>query len=162
IYCRCAAGAELDLSSAPSGAPVDDVARNHPARIVLIHHDADASEGAASLSIEVAVMVFGGDDMRYGVERIVIRTGAVAEALPPLLSPHPAKPRERLLPVQLRHRPGEASLAWLLAGWLYAASAEGGRSVSDSSITVSEDDALADAVLTASFEDGLQLRLGED
>ncbi len=60
----------------------------------------------------------------------------------------------RLAAVRIRHRPGEAALAWLLAGWLQDA----GRLGSDRPIAVGEDAALGNDLLTAVFDDGLQVR----
>ena len=69
--------------------------------------------------------------------------------------------RQTLGSVLIHHRPGEAALAWLLAGWLQHVwgVAEVGRVLLDPPITVEEDPDLGDDVLTASFEDGLHLRL---
>ena len=43
VYCRRAAGDDVDLASPPEGVPIDEVARHHPARVILLHHDPDAS-----------------------------------------------------------------------------------------------------------------------
>src|SRR5438128_265346 len=42
VFCRCAAGDDVDLASPPEGVPVDEVARNHPAHVIVLHHDPDA------------------------------------------------------------------------------------------------------------------------
>jgi hypothetical protein len=263
IFCRCAAGDDVDLASSPEGVPIDDVARNHPARIILLHHDPDApgenaAPGAplgvpsaaaapgAPLAARVGVLTFGPPDARYGVEQIVIRSACGETALPsivrrftlgdvptsvwwtedlsgtrplaplvaigrqllydsrrwrdvrdavlalaPLLSDpfgpdladvnwrrllpvrqalihavgsSDASKRERLTSVSIRHRRGEAALAWLLAGWLHHVwgPPSGGpiRLKPDPTvITVDEDPGLVDDVLTASFDDGLTVRL---
>jgi Glucose-6-phosphate dehydrogenase subunit C-terminal domain len=77
-----------------------------------------------------------------------------------------------LTSVQIRYRRSEAALAWLLAGWLQSAWSppSGGPIPSGGAIrltpdpthdeiTVDEDSALVDDVLTASFDDGLHVRL---
>ena len=250
VFCRAAAGDEVDLASPPEGVPIDDVARNHPARVILLHHDPDASEENAPLAAHVGVLTFGPPDARYGVEQIVIRSACSEAALPSIvrrlmlgdvptsvwwtedlsgtrpLAPLVTMGRQllydsrrwrdvrravlalaplltdpfgpdladvnwrRLLPVRqalvhavgssdtanrqsltsvhIRHRRGEAALAWLLAGWLQSAGSTGpgpyptdvGRVPLDPPITVDEDSDLDDDVLTASFDDGLHLRLG--
>jgi Glucose-6-phosphate dehydrogenase subunit N-terminal domain/Glucose-6-phosphate dehydrogenase subunit C-terminal domain len=239
VYCRCAAGDELDLSAPPEGVPIDDVARNHPSRVILLNHDPnapdehDAQGPATPLAAHVAVLTFGPSDARYGVEQIVIRAVCNEAALPSIVrrlmlgdiptsvwwaedlsGTHPLTPlvtmgrqlvydsrqwrdvrtavlalaplltdqfrpdladvnwrrllpvrqalvhavsssdsskRQRLTSVQIRHRRGEAALAWLFAGWLHSTSTD--------EVTVDEDPALVDDVLTASFDDGLHVRL---
>jgi hypothetical protein len=54
--------------------------------------------------------------------------------------------------IRVGHRPEDAALAWLLAGWL--------EGVFDSPVTVQEDPQREDDILTLSFDDGLELRLG--
>jgi glucose-6-phosphate dehydrogenase assembly protein OpcA len=250
----------VDPASPPEGVPIDDVARHHPARVILLYHDPDASGRDDKSAAHVGALTFGPPDARYGVEQIVIQSRCPEAALPsivrrlvlgdvpttmwwtedltetrpldplvtmgrqllydsrrwrdvraavlalaplltdpfgPAVAPRasagrpdladvnwrrllpvrqalvhavgscdPAK-RQRLTSVQIRHRPGEAALAWLLAGWLQDAGsrgpglheAEAGR-VLDPPISVDEDADLTDDVLTASFDDGLHLRLG--
>jgi len=65
-------------------------------------------------------------------------------------SSDPSK-RQHLTSVHIRHRRGEAALAWLFAGWLESVG---------SIISVDEDPELDDDAVTASFDDGLHLRLG--
>ena len=262
VFCRSAAGDDVDLASPPAGVPIDDVTRNHPARVILLHHDSDApGENAAPgtplglpsaaaapgtpLGVHVGVLTFGPPDARYGVEQIVIRCACHEAALPsivrrlmlgdlptsvwwtedlsgtrplaplvtmgrqllydsrrwrdvraavlalaPLLA-DPFRPdladvnwrrllpvrqalvhavgscdtskRHRLTSVHIRHRRGEAALAWLFAGWLQQAwgPPSGGpiRLRPDPTAEVDEDSDLHDDVLTASFDDGLHLRL---
>jgi glucose-6-phosphate dehydrogenase assembly protein OpcA len=75
--------------------------------------------------------------------------------------------RHNLTAVHIRHRGGEAALAWLLAGWLQNAGSKGpglhqaevGRGLLDPPTIVDEVSDLSDDVLTASFDDGLQLRM---
>jgi glucose-6-phosphate dehydrogenase assembly protein OpcA len=68
--------------------------------------------------------------------------------------------------VQIRHRPGEAALAWLLAGWLRAATSpevefrSNPATRSDLPI-VQEDPSAGDVVLSASFGDELSLQLAD-
>src|SRR2546429_2308609 len=42
VFCRRAAGDDMDLTLPPEGVPVEEVASSHPARIILLHHDPDA------------------------------------------------------------------------------------------------------------------------
>jgi hypothetical protein len=276
IFCRAAAADDVDLASPPEGVPIDDVARNHPARVILLYHDPSAPEDNSTretaLAALVGVLTFGPLNARYGVEQIVLRTACSEAALPSIVRrlmlgdvptsvwwtedlswTHPLAPlvtmgrqllydsrrwrdvpaavralaplladrfgpdladvnwrrllpvrralvhavgsadasaRQRLTSVHIHHRPGEAALAWLLAGWLQsvweppsgapiqadpqsrlklqdAASTgsglhqtEAGRGLLDPPITVDEDSNLDEDVLTVSFADGLHMRLG--
>jgi glucose-6-phosphate dehydrogenase assembly protein OpcA len=54
--------------------------------------------------------------------------------------------------IRIRHRPGEAALAWLLAGWL--------QDAFEPPVSVEEEAVSGDSVLSLSFDDGLELRLG--
>lgn len=251
VYCRRAAGDDVALASPPEGVPIEDVARHHPARVIVLHHDPDATAHDEESAAHVGALTFGPPEARYGVEQIVIRSRCREAALPsivrrlvlgdvpttvwwtddlsgtgplgplatmgrqllydsrrwrdlraavlalaPLLtdpfgpdladvnwrrllpvrralvhavgSGDPSK-RQRLTSVHIRHRAGEAALAWLFAGWLESAGstgpglhqAEGGRVLLDPpNISVDEDSDLDHFVLTASFDDGLHLRLG--
>src|SRR5687767_5759732 len=41
VYCRCPADREVDLASPLARIPVESVARDHPSRVILLHHDPD-------------------------------------------------------------------------------------------------------------------------
>jgi len=241
VYCRCPANRDVDLASPPEAVPIDSVASQHPARVILLHHDPGAADGQPLLGTHVGILIVGGPDARYGVEQIAIRSACSEAALPsivrrlmlgdvptavwwtedisgarplvplvtmgrllvydsrcwrdvaaavraltPLLNgstpasalrasagrpeladvnwrrltpvrhalahaiaSREAAPEARWTSIRIRHRPGEAALAWLLAGWLEGAT-----------IAVDEDAHLGDDTLIASFDDDLQLRLG--
>jgi len=89
----------------------------------------------------------------------------VRQALVHALGSSGSSKRQRLTSVHIHHRREEAALAWLLAGWLQSVwdppspkPHEGGKP--DPTISVDEDSDVGDDVLTASFDDGLHLRLG--
>jgi len=89
VFCRAAAADDVDLASQPEGVPIDDVARDHPARVILLYHDPDVPEENASLETPLAagvgVLTFGPLDARYGVEQIVLRTACSEAALPSIV-----------------------------------------------------------------------------
>jgi glucose-6-phosphate dehydrogenase assembly protein OpcA len=85
VFCRCPAGADVDLAESPHGLPIDDVAAHHPARIILLHHDPDACDTHAEIAAQVGVLVFGSSDARYGVEQIAIRSACPEDALPSIV-----------------------------------------------------------------------------
>jgi glucose-6-phosphate dehydrogenase assembly protein OpcA len=64
---------------------LDEVARHHPARVILLLQDPEPCGPEASVSASVGVLVFGGEEAPYGVEQIVIRSGCTGEALPSLV-----------------------------------------------------------------------------
>jgi glucose-6-phosphate dehydrogenase assembly protein OpcA len=88
VFCRRPADNDVDLTLPPEGVPIDDVARGHPARVILLYHDPDGPGNAASgapIAARVGVLAFGPSDARYGVERIVIRSSCGEAALPSLV-----------------------------------------------------------------------------
>jgi hypothetical protein len=62
-------------------------------------------------------------------------------------------------PFRVRHRPGEAALAWLLAGWAGVSGVMTTATPLDPPI---EDTQMTDEVLTASLEDGFALQMTDD
>ena len=89
VFCRCPAETTIDLALPPEGLPLEEVARQHPARVIVLRHDPDVAAGApATLSdARVGVMTFGPHDARYGVEEIVIRSACAEAALPSIVRP---------------------------------------------------------------------------
>src|SRR6185295_5295199 len=88
VFCRRIAGKDVDLALPPEGVPIEDVARSHPARVILLYHDPDVPGDAASgapIAAHVGVLTFGPPDARYGVERIVILSACGEAALPSLV-----------------------------------------------------------------------------
>jgi glucose-6-phosphate dehydrogenase assembly protein OpcA len=88
VFCRWAAGDDVDLALTPEDVPIEEVTGNHPARIILLHHDPDAPGDAAPeapMAAHVGVLTFGPPDARYGVERIVIRSACSEAALPSIV-----------------------------------------------------------------------------
>jgi glucose-6-phosphate dehydrogenase assembly protein OpcA len=63
-----------------------------------------------------------------------------------------ASPRHQSTSIRIRHRRGESVLAWLLAGWL--------QDAFKPPVSVEEGALPDDGVLSLSFDDGLELRLG--
>jgi glucose-6-phosphate dehydrogenase assembly protein OpcA len=108
------------------------------------------------------------------------RLQPVRQALAHALESSGTTRRQSVMSVQIRHRSGEAALAWLLAGWLQSVWDAGlarrirlkpdptitpdltitpDPTITDSTIAVEEDARLTDVVLMVSFDDGLQLQL---
>jgi glucose-6-phosphate dehydrogenase assembly protein OpcA len=89
VFSRSAAGDDVDLTPPPEGVPIDDVARNHPSRVILLHHDPNPPESDAApevpLTAHVGVLTFGPPEARYGVEQIVIHSGCTEAALPSIV-----------------------------------------------------------------------------
>ena len=190
-----------DLNNA-IGLPIEEVARRHPSRIVVLNHARPKKDSPGTIAADVSILIFGSAGSRFGVEEIVVRSTCVEASLRSIVrrltlgdvptsvwwtedfsrvGPMPSvvtmtrqllydsrqwrdvrrgvavaaalvsQPRvpdladlnwRRLRPmcralthalgsslapkdihltgVRIGHRPGDASLAWLLAGWLIA------------------------------------------
>jgi glucose-6-phosphate dehydrogenase assembly protein OpcA len=83
-----AADDHVEMTAALEGTPIDDVARIHPARVIVLHHchESNASATAeAAIAAQVGVLTFGSEDARYGIEQIVIESACVEAALPSLV-----------------------------------------------------------------------------
>jgi hypothetical protein len=87
VVSRPPAGAGVDMSL-PAPGPVEDVARRHPARIILLRHDPKASDPStadAEVAARVGVLTFGPPDARYGIEQIVVGSSCSEPALPSIV-----------------------------------------------------------------------------
>jgi hypothetical protein len=85
VYCRSPADRDIDLTSPPEGIPVEGVARHHPARVVLLHHDPEVPGVQLPLAAHVGILILGSPGARYGVEQIVIRSACSEAALPSIV-----------------------------------------------------------------------------
>jgi hypothetical protein len=85
VYSRCPADRDVDPASPPEGIPVDGVASHHPARVILLHHDPEASDAQRPLAASVGVLMLGPPGARYGVEQIGIRSACGEAGLPSIV-----------------------------------------------------------------------------
>jgi glucose-6-phosphate dehydrogenase assembly protein OpcA len=88
VFCRTSG--DLDVATLPADLPIEAVAGQHPARIIVLYHDAaaegrDAGRGPRTLDARVGVLTFGAPESRYGVEEIVIRSACDEAALPSIV-----------------------------------------------------------------------------
>jgi glucose-6-phosphate dehydrogenase assembly protein OpcA len=76
---------DLDLSAPVADLPLDDVARRHPARILLVYHVPGAPAHCPPLAAAVAVTIFGPAAARYGVETIAVESMCAQPSLPSIV-----------------------------------------------------------------------------
>lgn len=81
----CAKGSRVDLAAAPEGVPLDDVARRHPARILVVYHVGGAPANCPPVAASVSVTTFGSGAARYGIETIVVESRCAESSLPSIV-----------------------------------------------------------------------------
>jgi glucose-6-phosphate dehydrogenase assembly protein OpcA len=73
------------LSGRRSFPAVDEVAKRHPARTILLSYTPGASDARGPEAARVGLMVFGERDVRYGVELIAIHTACAETSIPSII-----------------------------------------------------------------------------
>lgn len=69
-----------DIAELAADLPVDEVAARHPSRVIVIEH-CDHPDLTVPSAAAVAVLTFGPEQARYGVEQIVVRSACPDAAL---------------------------------------------------------------------------------
>lgn len=82
---ECPAMGALDLTAAPAGLPLDEVAQRHPARIVLVYHVRSAPANCPPIAAAVSVTTFGAPAARYGIETIAVESRCAPSSLPSIV-----------------------------------------------------------------------------
>lgn len=85
IMKECPPGKPLDLGAAPEGIPLDEVARRHPARILLVYHVPRAPANCPPIAASVSVTTFGSAAARYGIETITVESRCAESSLPSIV-----------------------------------------------------------------------------
>ena len=81
VVCHRPADASIDLAQ-PLDVPVEEVARRHPSRVIVLYHDPGETKSCSPLAAGVAVLTFGVPPSRFGVEQIVVRSACAEASLP--------------------------------------------------------------------------------
>jgi glucose-6-phosphate dehydrogenase assembly protein OpcA len=81
VYLNQPAGDETDLLAAFSGVPIDEVARRHPSRVLVLQHSSRLSSLKTPIGAAIAILVFGPTHARVGVEEIAINCACADESL---------------------------------------------------------------------------------
>jgi glucose-6-phosphate dehydrogenase assembly protein OpcA len=84
VFCYRAAGAPQDLTP-PEVPPVEEVARRHPSRVIVLYHDPAERIESAPFAASVSVVTFDGQDSRYGIEQIVVRSACSEASIPSIV-----------------------------------------------------------------------------
>jgi glucose-6-phosphate dehydrogenase assembly protein OpcA len=72
------------LSAPFEGLPADAVVEHHPSRLILLHHGGRPDPGAP-VAATISVLLFGGAETRFGVEKIAVRSTCAEASLPSIV-----------------------------------------------------------------------------
>jgi glucose-6-phosphate dehydrogenase assembly protein OpcA len=84
VLCHRAADTPQDLSP-PVVPPVEEVARRHPSRVIVLYHDPAERTESAPFAASVSVVTFDEQESRYGVEQIVVRSACSEASMPSIV-----------------------------------------------------------------------------
>ena len=65
--------------------PVEELARKHPARTILLSYTAGAEEAAPPEGIRIGLLTFGDSGVRYGLEMIAVHAACADRSLPSIV-----------------------------------------------------------------------------
>lgn len=82
VFCQPQLGVRVDFDQPDDLVPIDDVVRRHPSRVIVLHHSPTELAASAPIAAAVAIITFGPDRARYGVEQISIRLASAEASLP--------------------------------------------------------------------------------
>jgi len=75
----------VDLWAPVAGVPIEEIARRHPARIILLHHVRQGTGNCPPVQAAVAVITFDSSVARYGVETLAVHSRCAETALPSIV-----------------------------------------------------------------------------
>ena len=84
VYRECPAEEQVDLAAPMTHVPVDDVARRHPSRVILLHHGGH-EDLRAPVGATIGILLFGPPSARVGVEQIAVRSACAEASLPSIV-----------------------------------------------------------------------------
>src|SRR5579872_6758709 len=84
VVCHRPREASVDLAG-PCDIPVEEVARRHPSRVIVLYHDPDETRRCPPVEAGVSVLTFGTAAMRFGVEQIAVRSACAEVSLPSIV-----------------------------------------------------------------------------
>ena len=76
---------DVDLSAPIAGVPIEEIARRHPARILLLHHVRSGQGNCPPVAAAVAVITFDSAAARYGVETMAVHSQCSETSLPSIV-----------------------------------------------------------------------------
>ncbi len=84
VYCERPATDVVDLAAPIDEVPVDEVARRHPSRVIVLHHGGQPNP-AGPVSAMISILLFGPPQARVGVEEIAVRSACAEASLPSIV-----------------------------------------------------------------------------
>jgi len=84
VFRDCPAKDSVNLNAALADIPIDEVARRHPSRIILLHHGGQRELRGPS-DATITVLLFGDPPARFGVEEIAVRSTCAEVSLPSIV-----------------------------------------------------------------------------
>jgi glucose-6-phosphate dehydrogenase assembly protein OpcA len=83
VFCESGPTEPEDLTAL--AAPIADVVRLHPSRVIVLLHTRSAFAQRSLGSAAVSILTFGSERQRYAVEQIVVRSTCAAQSLPSIV-----------------------------------------------------------------------------
>ena len=84
VFRDCPARESVDLGAPIEDVPVDEVARRHPSRVILLYHGG-RSDLCGPHGATISILLFGEPPMRFGVEQIAVRSACAEASLPSIV-----------------------------------------------------------------------------
>jgi glucose-6-phosphate dehydrogenase assembly protein OpcA len=81
VFCHHPAGERADFERPAGVVPIEEVVRRHPSRVLVLHHSGDVAAGGP-IAAGIAIVMFGSDATRYGIEQISVRLASSDASLP--------------------------------------------------------------------------------
>src|SRR5438270_11981613 len=73
VFRDCPARDRADLGAPVEGVPVDEVARRHPSRVILLYHGGHR-DPRSPMGATISIPAFGEPPMRFGLQEIAVRS----------------------------------------------------------------------------------------
>jgi glucose-6-phosphate dehydrogenase assembly protein OpcA len=84
VYRDCPTTEHVDLAAPVTHVPVDEVARRHPSRVILLHHGGQP-DLCAPVGAMVSILLSGPPNARFGIEQIAVRSACAEASLPSIV-----------------------------------------------------------------------------
>ncbi len=75
----------VDFEAPFDAAPLDEVVRRHPARVIVLHHSGGSPARCSPEASAITIVTFGAGSVRYGTERVAIRSSCADASLPSII-----------------------------------------------------------------------------
>lgn len=82
---RPAGSTGIELAEPVDGIPLDEIARRHPARIIVVYYVRGVPGNCPPIAAAISVTTFGAAATRYGVEAIAVESRCAESSLPSII-----------------------------------------------------------------------------